>query len=347
MNIAILTQGLATLAWIVTVGLLILVLSRAARNRPMKKGAIIVIVAAVLSIVFTTVSSGLVFIKPEERGVVISAVAPKGYREEILQPGLRWVIPFAENVVRYPIGRENYTMSIAPSEGQIAGDDFITARTADGQEIFVDASIIYSVEPSQVIQVHIYWKDTYVEGLIRPLARGVIRDVVSQYKVEEVVTTKRFEMAEQFRTQMTDKLAANGLIMYDFILRNITFSPEYAASVEQKQIAEQLAQQAKFVVEQRKQEAEQARQSAQGRADSVIIEAKGAAEARLIEAEAEAQALELIATALKDKPELLTYQYITKITPNINVMLLPSDAPFLFPLDQFGPTESTTTTTTP
>ena len=39
MNIAVLTQGLATLAWIVTVGLLILVLTRAARNRPMKKGA--------------------------------------------------------------------------------------------------------------------------------------------------------------------------------------------------------------------------------------------------------------------------------------------------------------------
>ena len=55
----------------------------------------------------------------------------------------------------------------------------------------------------------------------------------------------------------------------------------------------------------------------------------------------------MIATALKDKPELLTYQYITRITPNINVMLLPSDAPFLFPLEQLGPTESTTTTTTP
>ena len=59
-------------------------------------------------------------------------------------------------------------MSIAPSEGEIAGDDSITARTADGQEIFVDASIIYSIEPSQVIQVHIDWQDTYVEGLVRP-----------------------------------------------------------------------------------------------------------------------------------------------------------------------------------
>ena len=345
MNIALLAQGFATLAWIVTIGLLVLVLGRAARNRPIKKGASMIIVAAVLSIVFTTVASGLVFVNPEERGVVISAVAPKGYREEVLQPGLRWIIPFAENVVRYPIGRQTYTMSIAPSEGQIIGDDSITARTADGQEIYVDASVIYSVNPTEVIQVHIYWKDTYSEGLVRPLARGVIRDVVSQYQVEEVVTSKRFEMADQLRTQMTEKLAQNGLILYDFVLRNITFSPEYAASVEQKQIAEQLAQQAKFVVEQRKQEAEQARQSAQGRADSVIIEAKGDAEARLIEAEAEAKALELIAAALKDKPELLTYQYISKITPNINVMLLPSDTPFLFPLEQLGPTESTTPTT--
>jgi regulator of protease activity HflC (stomatin/prohibitin superfamily) len=148
MNIALLAQGFATLAWIVTIGLLVLVLGRAARNRPIKKGASMIIVAAVLSIVFTTVASGLVFVNPEERGVVISAVAPKGYREEVLQPGLRWIIPFAENVVRYPIGRQTYTMSIAPSEGQIIGDDSITARTADGQEIYVDASVIYSVNPT-------------------------------------------------------------------------------------------------------------------------------------------------------------------------------------------------------
>lgn len=344
MNIAVLTQGLATLAWIITIGLLVLVLTRASRSRPIRNGSTMVIVAAVLSVIFTTVSSGLVFINPEERGVVISAVAPKGYREDILQPGLRWVIPFAENVVRYPISRQTYTMSIAPSEGQIIGDDSITARTADGQEIYVDASVIYSIDPEEVIQVHIFWKNTYNEGLVRPISRGVIRDVVSQYRVEEVVTTKRFDMAEQLRAQMALKLDQNGLILYDFVLRNITFSPEYAASVEQKQIAEQLAQQAKLTVEQKKQEAEQARQSAQGRADSVIIEAKGNAEARLIQAEAEAKALELIAAVLKDKPELLTYQYITKLTPNINVMLLPSNSPFIFPLDQLGPTAPAVTT---
>jgi regulator of protease activity HflC (stomatin/prohibitin superfamily) len=224
-------------------------------------------------------------------------------------------------------------MSIAPDESvKKTSDDSIAARTADGQEIYVDASVIFSIDPNKVIQVHIYWKNNYVDGLVRAQARGVIRDVVSQYGVIEVNSTKRFEMTSLFAEAMSKKLAENGLILVDFVLRNIAFSPEYAASVEQKQIAEQQAQQAKLTVEQRKQEAEQARQVAQGQADAVVIRAKADAESRLISAEAEAKSLQLIAAALKDRPELLNYQYINKLSPNTQVMLLPSNAPYLFNL---------------
>jgi regulator of protease activity HflC (stomatin/prohibitin superfamily) len=84
-------------------------------------------------------------------------------------------------------------------------------------------------------------------------------------------------------------MADNGLTLVDFVLRDITFTEEYAQSIEQKQIAEQQALQAQFVVESKRQEAEQARQIAQGQADAAVIAAKGAAEARLIEANAEAR----------------------------------------------------------
>jgi regulator of protease activity HflC (stomatin/prohibitin superfamily) len=152
-----------------------------------------------------------------------------------------------------------------------------------------------------------------------------------------VVTSKRFELQQQIFESMATKLDNNGLILSDFVLRNITFSPEYAASVEQKQVAEQLAQQAAFVVEQRRQEAEQARRVAEGQADAVVIRAVGAALALLIEAGAEANALELLANAVRDNPELLTYQYIAKIAPGVQVMLLPSDNQFLFPLPTLEP----------
>jgi regulator of protease activity HflC (stomatin/prohibitin superfamily) len=332
MNVASLMKIFAATAWVAFFGLIIIVVLRASRSKNVKGVVPILLVALAAALVLTTVSAGLVFMQPEDRGVVISALQPAGYRVEPLQPGLRWIIPFFESVVVYPISRQTYTMSIASSEGAIEGDDSIAARTADGQEIFVDASVIYAIDPAKVVQLHIDWQNRYTDELVRPLARGIIRDIVSQYKVEEVVTSKRVEMTTRISDDMQQKLGDNGLSLVNFILRNITFSPEYAASVEQKQVAEQQAQQAKFVVEQRRQEAEQARQVAQGQADAVVINAQGAADARLIQADAEAKALQLIAEALKNNDKLLLYQYINQLSPRIQVMLVPNDNPYLLTL---------------
>lgn len=335
MNIAILTQAIATLAWFGVVGLIGLIVVRASRKKAVRGLTGIFFGVLVVAMLFSTISMGLVYIRPEERGVVLSAFAPLGYREEVLQPGLRWVIPFAESVVIYPISKQTYTMSIAGSEGPLTqGDDSVAARTADGQEIYVDASVIFAIDPTKVIKVHIDWQNRYAEDLVRAQARGIIRDVISQYRVDEVVSSQRFDMVSEITVRLEKKLSDNGLILVDFVLRNITFSPEYAQSVEQKQIAEQQALQAAFVVERKKQEAEQARQEAQGLADAAVISARGAAEARLIQAEAEARALQLIAEAIRNNPDLLTYQYITKLAPNVQVMYLPTGQPYLIPLPQ-------------
>ncbi len=347
MNVASVVQILASAAWLVFIGAIVLVVLRASRRQSVGGATTLLIVMGALSIILSSLSAGLVFINPEERGVVISAVAPKGYREEALQPGLRWIVPFFESVVRYPISRQTYTMSIALAEGQVRGDDSIAARTADGQEVLVDASVIYAVDPDKVVQVHIEWQNRYANDLVRPLARGVIRDAISQFGVEEVYSSQRTQLAAQIRADMSERLAANGLQLVEFVLRNITFSPEYAASVEQKQIAEQQAQQARFVVEQRRQEAEQARQVAQGRADAAVIEAQGAAQARIIEAEAEAEALRKIAEALQNNPDLLSYQYINKLAPGIQVMLVPNNAPYLLPLPTLQPTAPAPTAAEP
>ena len=337
MRITDILAGLSALLWLGVMAAIVLTTTQAARGQKVKNARLIILGALVAAILVTTLSAGLVFVEPQERGVVISAISPRGYREAALEPGLRWIVPFVERVVLYPISRQTYTMSIATNEGQIQGDDSITARTADGQELYIDASVIYQIDPTEVVKVHILWQNRYGNDLVRAQARGIIRDAISQFGVEEVVTSKRLEMVQMVNEAMALKLEDNGLTLVDFVLRNITFSPEYAASVEQKQIAEQQAQQAKLTVEQRIQEAQQAIETARGQAESAVIAAEGAAEARLIEAKAEAEALALIQEALANNPELLTYQYITKLAPNINAMLLPSNAPFVFTLPQGTP----------
>ena len=132
MNVSVVVRAVTTLFWILFIGAIVLAVVRASRGRQVKGISIAIVVIGVLALIFTSLSAGLVFIQPEDRGVVISAVNPDGYRSQPLQPGLNWIVPFFENVVTYPISKQTYTMSIAPLEGQIRGDDSVTARIADG-----------------------------------------------------------------------------------------------------------------------------------------------------------------------------------------------------------------------
>ena len=338
MNVAIAIRGLATFAWIATVVGIVFLIQRSARGYRTRGMTVTIIGLVILAVALTSVGAGLVFVEPEMRGVVISAVTPGGLRDGVLPAGLNWIVPFFERVQTYPISRQTYTMSIAPQEGAISGDDSVAARTSDGQVVLIDASVIFSINPEDVVDVHVLWQGRYEDDLVRPQARGIIRNQASQYRIDGIISSDRNEFVDGIVAELEQALEENGLVLVDFVLRNIQFSDEYAASVEQKLIAEQQAQQAAFVVEQRQQEAEQARAVARGEADSNVIAAEGRAEARLIEAEAEAAALDLVAAVLAENPSLLTYEYIQQLAPGIQVMLVPNDNPFLLPLPDLNGT---------
>lgn len=346
MNIAELIKTMAGFAWLAVIGIGMLILIRAGRKQNTKGLNSLVIGLIVAAVLFTIVGAGLVFIEPTETGVVVTILAEGGMRPEPLRPGLHWIAPFVERVELYPTSIQTFTMARTASEGETDGLITVEARTSDGQRIFVDSSVIYQIEPSVVTTIHKEWQNRYQEDLITPQVRGIIRDAVSQYRVDEVLSSKRFEMADEITRELTDVMSENGLTLIDFVMRDITFTEEYAQSIEQKQIAEQQALQAAFVVESKKQEAEQARQIAQGQADAAVIASRGAAEARLIEAEAEAEALELIAAALEDNPQLIEYQYVLKLAPGVQTIFVPSGNQFILPLPQTS-TETVSPTVTP
>jgi regulator of protease activity HflC (stomatin/prohibitin superfamily) len=230
-------------------------------------------------------------------------------------------------------------MSGAAAEGQIAGDDSIVARTADGQEVRIDASVIFSINPSEVVDVHIEWQNRYVDGLIRPKLRGIARDSAARYGIQEIYSERRDELSYEIETDLRSTLQENGLMLDAFVLRNITFTPEYASVIEQKQIAEQEVQRQAFVVKQREQEADQLRMQAKGQADAVVIAAEGKAQEILIEAQAQAAALEAIGDALTTNPDLLQYTYVQELGDNVEVMLVPANSPYLFKLPELEATE--------
>src|SRR4026208_923855 len=344
MNIVDVIRSAAGLAWLGVIGLGILAVARASRNQNARGTSTTVIIVLIIAIVLTTLGSGLVYVESSERGVV-RTIRAGGVRPAALEPGLHWIIPVIEQVVTYSISNQTYTMSAVSGEGQVQGDDSIRARTKDGQEVIIDASVIYQIDPAKVVPLHIVWQNRYEDGFVRPESRGIIRDAISQYGVEEVVSTKRVEIVNIITEELSRSLAENDLRLLDFVLRDIHFSEGYAVAVEQKQIAEQQAQQARLTVEQKKQEAEQARQVAQGQADAAVIAAQGAAQAQIIQAQAEAEANQLISQSIENNPESLQYQYILKLSPGVQTIFIPSGNQFILPLP--GSPETPVITTTP
>ncbi len=225
-----LLSWLSTLAWVAACGFLIAWGIASSKGRTRKRSFFLVasLLLIFVGFVSTVLSAGLVFIQPTERGVVI-AVAEGGMRNEVLQPGFNWVIPSLENVITYPISWQTYTMSIAPEEGQILGGDLVEARTSDGQVVRVDASVIFSIDPSQVVAQHIMWNGRYIDNLVRPVTRGVIRDAVSQFTFAEVYSTERFALSELIRIAMEQSFEEGGLILHDFTIHEVLEEPEYSA----------------------------------------------------------------------------------------------------------------------
>lgn len=297
-------------------GLLILyvlfVASQRAQRREAKVSVIIVLVLLIGGLALNTLGAGLVFIQPQDRAVVISALSGTGYRPVALGPGLHWIVPYFENVVRYSISNQTYTMVAKSTEGTVKGDDSVSARTADGQQVYFDASVIYAVNPDKVVKLHIQWQGRFEDEFVRPRARSLIYNRAAQYTVEEIYGSKRTELQQVIQDEIRQDFDAQGLTLVQFLLRNISFSPEYATAVEQKQIAQQNAERAKFLVQQQEQEAARVRVEAQGFRDAAITRAEG-----------ESKALQLVADALRNNPDLIQYTYVQKIAPNISVIVLP------------------------
>jgi regulator of protease activity HflC (stomatin/prohibitin superfamily) len=333
-------NAIGIIIWAIAVGLAAILVIRARAKQDYSKLDFWVIGLLTLASVSTFLVTGIVFIRPQERGVVLSSLAPKGYREQALEPGIHWVAPLIEQVLLYPISRQTYTMTtIADANSfQIASNrmsadgDSIQARTKDGQEVFLDISVIYAINPDEVVDLHIKWQTRYTDEFVRPTARGLVRDAASHYGTQEIVSARRAELEQEIREKLTAKLKENNLVLVDFFLRDIRFSEAYAAAIEQKQIAAQQALQGQAAIDLKKLETEQARITAQSQADAAVIAAESAAQTRLLEAQAEANANKLIIESVGGSQAFLQYLYIQKIPAGVKTIIVPGNTQFTMPV---------------
>lgn len=294
------------------------------RNSSIRGGVLITVVGLILAIVFFVIGAGVIEVQPNEVAVVFNVLSGE-LAETPLGPGLHVIIPGIQEATIYSIAQQEYTMGGTIATGATRGDDAVVALTQDGQRVELDVTVIYRISPSNANTVHRNWQDRYENGLIRPALRNQVRGALTEFRVEQIYGTEHSELEQAIEDGVRNLIEPEGFEVTNVLIRNITFSPEYVASIEQKQVAQQQAQEAEFRVRQREQEAEQARALARGEADAARIRAEG-----------EAAALNLINEQLSQNPLLLQWRYIESLGPNVQMMIIPSNSPFLFDLESLA-----------
>jgi regulator of protease activity HflC (stomatin/prohibitin superfamily) len=229
-------------------------------------------------------------------------------------------------------------MAGRPNEGDKLGNDAIYARTSDGQLVIIDTTMLFKIDADLAVDLHINWQDRYIRDFIRPGLRAFVRSQASKFTVDEINSHKRKAFEDALNELAKVHCQNTGVQPHVILVRNITFSPEYATSVEEKMTALQRVTEAEYKAKQvanlARGDAEKIKIKARAEADAIRVTAEARANAHLVKAEAEAEALELIARSLEQRDNLLTYRYIDKLSPNIKAMLLPSNAPLILPMPQ-------------
>lgn len=221
-------------------------------------------------LILFVLQSTFVFVPAGFAGVVYDR--GKGVLPQSMHEGLNFAIPLWQSVTFMDTRLQEYTMSASVDEGAMRKDDSLDAPTSDGQQVRVDATVIFRVDGSKAPELYRSIGVNFVDKIVRPFSRSQIRMVISRYTAPAIYSEKRQEAETIMTKELSDLLKEKNIIVDKVLLRAVYFSPEYSKAIEDKVIAEQRIKQAEFEVAEANQ-----------RAQAKIEEAKGLAEAQALQ----------------------------------------------------------------
>ncbi len=312
----------------------------------MKKTVVFIAVSVVL-----TFSSGCMVVSTgtTEVGVRTKKIGPhKGVQQTVYAPGSTYFfLPFINDWNVFDTKLVNMEMTFDPTRGDRRNRDDLLFKTIDGNDISLDVIISYRIDPQKApyILENVASSSRELKDLvIRTVARSRPRDIFGELTTEEFyVAAKRDEKAGEVLKELNRILNQYGVIVEKVATRDYRFNHAYQKAIEDKKVADQLAEKnksaAKAAVEEYRKRLEVAKgdvakmkakvdgefQQAKISADAYYEKQSRIAEAIIAEGKADAKGIEEMNKALAGAGgEVMVKLKIANALKNKKILLIPS-----------------------
>jgi regulator of protease activity HflC (stomatin/prohibitin superfamily) len=260
------------------------------------------IAAAVITVIIIIVvlAESIVIVEAGHRGVVLYLGAVEN---RVLGEGVHFIIPFVERVDQMEVRTQKFQAEA-------------TAASKDLQEVQTVIALNYRIDPTEANSIYQVLGLNYADRVISPTIQESVKASVAKFNAEELITrreTAKGVIADAIRSTLANQsIQSQNVFITDF-----QFSQAFAQQIEQKVVAFQ-----KFLTEQNNLRAIEVV------ANQTVAQAEGQARANIEKATGEAAAITTITEELRQSPEYLQWQAITKWNGQMPYALGSSGVPF-------------------
>jgi prohibitin 1 len=181
--------------------------------------------------------------------------------DNTLYPGVNLVNPMA-NVIKFDARTQELK-------------EVMNVPSKEGMSVELEISLLYSLSFANANKIYKTVGEDYVEKILIPQFRSVVRGVTASYDAKALYTEEREILSKRIETDLSKLVGARGITLEAAPLRQIILPPGLTGAIEEKLKAEQESQRMQFILQRETQEAERKRIEAQGIADFQKIVSQG------------------------------------------------------------------------
>jgi len=165
-------------------------------------------------------------------------------------------------------------------------------QAREGLNIGLAVSVRYRLDPKRLDSIHTNLPQPVGEQVVAPVISTIYRQLAPNYMTQEIFATKREELRTKAAEAITARLASDGILVREVLLRDLQLPEEYAKGLEGLLLKEQENEQLGTEQEIKQKEVKIAELEAEAQKSREVKQAEAQAQVRVLQAKAEADAMQ-------------------------------------------------------